>query len=307
MISRQFCRYFSISNHFWQSSNKSLLAKLRKKTGYTFSNCKKALELHDNDFGKAEAWLKEQATALGWSKAEKLQGRSTTQGLIAVMCSKDHGAMVELNCETDFVARNKTFHSLAETIISEVTKFAGNLVSKEPVYKLPLHTDCLKDIKAHDGKILADHVALTIGNVGENITLKRALCMKVSSPIQLVGCTHPAPVNTIPVSFGKYGALLAFKSDPPNRLLGMQLCQHIIGMNPSKIGHPNDEVNENSDDESTLIFQEFLLDPSLNVQQALMAANAEVIDFCRFETGENLQHEDSDEAPAEKESVKSCS
>lgn len=52
MIFGQFCRYFSTGNTVWQSSTKSLLGKLRKKTGYTFANCKKALDLHENDFTK---------------------------------------------------------------------------------------------------------------------------------------------------------------------------------------------------------------------------------------------------------------
>lgn len=52
MFSGQFCRYLSTGNTLWQSTSKSLLGKLRKKTGYTFTNCKKALELHENDLGK---------------------------------------------------------------------------------------------------------------------------------------------------------------------------------------------------------------------------------------------------------------
>lgn len=53
---------------------------LRKKTGYTFANCKKALDMHNGDVVKAESWLKEQAQAMGWSKATKLEGRATKQG-----------------------------------------------------------------------------------------------------------------------------------------------------------------------------------------------------------------------------------
>lgn len=134
------------------STEKSSLAILRKKTGYTFANCKKALELHQNDITKvrfqkkqvlktavnkslfrnfqAEQWLKEQAQSLGWSKATKLEGRITKQGLVGVMVQKNIGAMVEVNCETDFVARNKTFQQFVESVsiacIQHVSKMPTN-------------------------------------------------------------------------------------------------------------------------------------------------------------------------------------
>lgn len=61
---------------------------------------------------KAEGWLREQAKALGWSKATKLEGRQTTQGLVGVVVNQGAAALVEVNCETDFVARNSTFQGL---------------------------------------------------------------------------------------------------------------------------------------------------------------------------------------------------
>lgn len=96
------------------AAEKSLLATLRKKTGYTFSNCKKALEMHNNDIKQAEAWLNQQAQSLGWSKATKLEGRQTTQGLVGVSVNSDNGVLVEVNCETDFMAKNKEFQKMVE-------------------------------------------------------------------------------------------------------------------------------------------------------------------------------------------------
>lgn len=304
MFSRQICRYFNTGNTVWQSSTKSLLGKLRKKTGYTFANCKKALDLHENDITKAEAWLKEQAQSMGWAKAQKLQGRSTSQGLIAVMVENNYGALVEINCETDFVARNKTFQGLAEIVVATALKYAGTLSSVNRINKTLLDGELLKNLSAIDGKTIADHAALTIGSLGENISVKRGLCMTVDPSIQLVGCTHPAPVNPLPASFGRYGALLAFQCQSENQQLGLQLCQHIIGMNPSKIGNAEgDEPLSNSDEETIMIHQDFLLDPSLSVQQVLLGAHAEVIDFARFEMGESTEsNEDIDQAT----SVKTC-
>lgn len=108
---------------------KSALAALRKKTGYTFANCKKALELHNNDLTKAEQWLTQQAQALGWSKATKLEGRSTKQGLVGVLVRNNISAMVEVNCETDFVARNEHFQKFVENASIAVTKHAENFES----------------------------------------------------------------------------------------------------------------------------------------------------------------------------------
>lgn len=109
----------TIRRYFYTTSKtlaaeKSLLAALRKKTGYTFSNCKKALEMHNNDMNQAETWLREQAQSLGWSKATKLEGRQTSQGLVGVAINENNGILVEVNCETDFVARNKEFQSMVE-------------------------------------------------------------------------------------------------------------------------------------------------------------------------------------------------
>ncbi len=115
---------------------KSALAKLRKKTGYSLSLCKKALDQHGQDVKLAEEWLKvttfnlvlsnvfhlyrmhvqAQALELGWEKANKLVGRNTAQGLIGVLVKGNCASMVELNCETDFVARNAQFHQLLEDV-----------------------------------------------------------------------------------------------------------------------------------------------------------------------------------------------
>lgn len=142
---------------------------------------------------------------------------------------QNYAALVEVNCETDFVARNKKFHSLTETVISAVLSHTKGQELQNQVQRTVFHMDALKTMLAADGKTLGDHAALTIGNVGENISLRRALAISVQPDVKLFGCTHPAPVNPIPVSFGKYGAVIAIKSKEHDNLLGTQLCQHIIG------------------------------------------------------------------------------
>ncbi|CAK9799399.1 Elongation factor Ts, mitochondrial [Anthophora quadrimaculata] len=290
MIPRQLFRSMYTNHVLYETSKKSLLSKLRKKTGYTFVNCKKALEVNDNDMAKAEQWLKDQAQIEGWSQATKLQSRLTTQGLIAMITKKNHGALVEINCETDFVARNKKFHDLAEIIVSTVLKHGMTIEPNSLINKTLLYTESITKLSADDGKNLGDHSALTIGSIGENVNIRRALCMSVQPGVYLYGCTHPSPINPVPSSFGRYGALVAIKSNKNKEVLGMQLCQHIIGMNPVKIGDPKvDEPFDNIEDEPVMLYQEFLLDPSLSIQQLLQSEQIEVLDFARFEIGETME------------------
>lgn len=95
---------------------------------------------------------------------------------------------------------------------------------------------------------------------------------------------------------GKYGAIVAFKStnnnsEPPINIQ-RNLCQHIVGMKPQKIGVLDvDEPNESKDDEICLIHQEYLLDPDVTVRDVLVEQNLEIIDFQRFECGENLEND----------------
>lgn len=93
---------------------------------------------------QAETWLNEQAQAMGWAKATKLAGRTALQGLVAVKFDKNHGALVELNCETDFVAKNDKFQKMIEYTAIACYKFAHtNLQSKGPITKVEYIIMCL--------------------------------------------------------------------------------------------------------------------------------------------------------------------
>ncbi|OWR53259.1 elongation factor Ts [Danaus plexippus plexippus] len=271
-----------------RAAESSLLAKLRKKTGYTIANCKKALEMHNNDSEKAETWLNEQAQAMGWAKATKLAGRKASQGLVAVKFDKQHGALVELNCETDFVAKNEKFHKMLEDAALACYKMAHtNLQSKGPITKMELDSEQLGNISV-EGKKLSEILALFIGSVGENAVLRRAECWKANSKdVQITAYTHPAPPTPSDYSCGKYGALLAYKQPADLDDVGKQICQHIVGCAPKKIGDKEkDKPIENTDDEVCLIYQEYLLDPSYTIQEVLDKNKVEIVDFVRFSCGE---------------------
>lgn len=282
----------------YATAEKSALATLRKKTGYTFSNCKKALEVSGNDLGKAELWLKEQAQAMGWSKATKLEGRNTTQGLVGILVRNDIGAMVEVNCETDFVARNHSFQKFVQTASAACVKYMDQVEGDSNLTKVGLNSEALKQIVLEDGKSLGDHLALMIGTVGENASLNRAICFKAPGSIKLTGYVHPAPAEEVPTDipqYGKYGSILAFKNTSPdsNGEVAKKVCQHVVGMKPERIGDKSrDEPAKDKDDETCLIFQEYLADPNFTVREVLEANNVEVVDFQRFECGEKVKSEE---------------
>lgn len=152
----------------------------------------------------------------------------------------------------------------------------------------------MKSILGQDGRTLGDELALIIGNVGENATLRRATCFKTSDPITLFGTTHPSQLATSSnVHLGKYGSIIAYKSTgnlDGNADLQKNICQHIIGMNPSKVGVTDvDRPSEDKDEENCLIYQEYLLNPSITVGELFTENSLEIVGFNRFECGENIK------------------
>lgn len=239
---------------------------------------------------------------MGWSKATKLEGRATQQGLVGVLIQKNIGALVEVNCETDFVARNENFKQFLEKASNACAKYVQE-VDASNITKIALETEALKNLKLDDGKSLGDHLALMIGTVGENATLKRAICYKAPETVQLYAFSHPAPEKIVDgeLLMGKYGAIAAFNSNiehtPELIEIYRKICQHIVGMNPLKIGDPeNDKPNEVKDEEKCLIYQEFILDPDLTIADILRENNIKIIDFQRFECGEKILIEEQAQA-----------
>ncbi|XP_076367604.1 elongation factor Ts, mitochondrial isoform X2 [Tachypleus tridentatus] len=261
MLFRDFCRFFHTTG-CWRATNKSALAKLRKTTGYSFTNCKEALD-------------------------------------------KCEGNIEKVNCETDFVAKNIEFQELVKTV---TTACLHHTWMKEPysdnLLKLNVLPAELGTFHSPSGKSLLDAIALTIGHLGENIVVKRAICMKSQNDAIIAGYTHPItdPIYQADVAMiGKYGTLVAlcqtsepalFKKQMPLEQLGRDLCQHIIGMNPLHIGQQGESPSSDPEAETRMLQQEFLLDPQLLVADLLFQAGAEVLDFVRFECGETALEKD---------------
>ena len=325
----------------------SVLGKLRKQTGYSLSLCKKALVNCNQDVEEAKKWLDEQAQTEGWSKANKLEGRNTTQGLIGVCLSSDEraAAVVELNSETDFVARNKQFHGLLKQIISTILNNTHSEHSQNDgsiLIEQKLNKENLSNIPVtgSQDKTLADLVALNIGQIGENIVLRRAATFSIDmtgyrkrrEDVRLAVVTHPSAhpaADSSNVAYGRFGVIMAYSKEKKVGIIpegqtvasmARQLCQHIIGMNPTSVGNLDDpstwpvrnkdikdveyksekgegvkededweHVGEAKGEESSrkeLIHQAFLLDSDIVVRDLLLQSGMKIKSFIRFELGE---------------------
>ncbi|XP_019965029.1 elongation factor Ts, mitochondrial [Paralichthys olivaceus] len=269
------------------AADKALLMKLRKNTGYTFINCKKALEKFENDLTQAESWLHEQAQKEGWSKANKLEGRKAKEGLIGLFIGDKAAVMVEVNCETDFVARNEKFQQLVKDVAFATLAHHQNKTQSQTGYiKSALAGEELSKLTVNGGASLADQVALTIGRLGENMSVKRAVTVGVPAEWHIGSYVHGGVSSQTEVAMGKYGALIIFQggNEAEQETLGRKLGQHIVGEAPVSLGNMDDLPCGES--ETRLLPQTFLIDPSRTVAQFLRGKQAQVLDFVRFQCGE---------------------
>lgn len=266
--------------------------KLRRKTGYSFVNCKKALETCGGDLKQAEAWLHKQAQKEGWSKAAKLSGRKAKEGLIGLLQEGNTAVLVEVNCETDFVSRNLKFQQLVQQVALGTLSHCQNLQDQLSTYtKGFLNSSELSELAAGPGTegALKDHLALAIGKLGENMILKRAAWVKVPSGFYVGSYVHgitqsPSLHNLV---LGKYAALVVCETCEQSANLqdvGRRLGQHVVGMAPLSVGSLDDEPG--GENETRMLSQPYLLDPSITLGQYVQPQGVSVVDFVRFECGE---------------------
>ncbi|KAM7244369.1 hypothetical protein CapIbe_004977 [Capra ibex] len=274
------------------ASSKELLMKLRRKTGYSFVNCKKALEACGGDLKQAESWLHKQAQKEGWSKAARLHGRKTKEGLIGLLQEGDTTVLVEVNCETDFVSKNLKFQQLVQQVALGTLLHCQNLKDQLSTYsKGFLNSSELSELPAgpeREGS-LKDQLALAIGKLGENMILKRAAWVKVPAGFYVGSYVHgamhsPSLHNLV---LGKYGALVICETSELKANLedlGRRLGQHVVGMAPLSVGSLDDEPG--GEGETKMLSQPYLLDPSITLGQYVQPHGVSVVDFVRFECGE---------------------
>lgn len=236
------------SSFITNAAQTSPLYKLRQKTGLAYNLCREALTKHNNDVDEAEAWLKAQAMALGLQKAAKVGSRSTREGLIglAMHANNQMATVVELNCETDFVAKNQIFKDFTIDVTQQVASIQNDCdVHQVPdqkfIQRLALNEQQMKSLNGQ--------IAPMINKLGENIRIQRAVHFKVAddNSIKLFGQIHSKAGHKIDdgveIMSGRFGAIVAVKdlsdSTRPIKGLGNRLCQHVIGFSPTYIELPD--------------------------------------------------------------------
>jgi len=277
--------------------DKSLLTKLKKQTGFSFFKCSNALKLANNNFVEAEEWLNKQAEAEGWSKAQKLQTRTTGQGLVGVLTEGNFAALVEVNCETDFVARNDLFRELVSIVSRATINFRRSVIEQNMrVNSLATDVSHLREVlMTHDlqqlrvpdlGLTIEEYTVGLVGKIGENIKLKKALAIATGKDNIIGASSHGNGSTTYNnVHMGTYCAAVVLKPLNPaaaadsshTSSLARSLSQHVIGMNPKCLDRTEDIAEED-----TLLCQEFLLDDSKRIGDLVKEAGVEIVDFVRY-------------------------
>jgi elongation factor Ts len=190
----------------------AMVKTLRDKTSAGMMDCKKALNETDGDLEAAIDWLRTK----GIAKADKKAGRIAAEGLVAVALAPQTGALVEVNSETDFVARNEAFQSA----VSEVANLAVTVDSTEDLAKA----------KTGSGESVADYLTSLVAKIGENMSLRRMERLTVTNGT-VAGYIHNAAAE----GMGKIGVLVALESTGDVAKLdelGKKIAMHIAATNP---------------------------------------------------------------------------
>jgi elongation factor Ts len=194
----------------------SLVKELRDKTGAGMMDCKKALTETSGDIEAAVDWLRKK----GLAAAAKKAGRIAAEGLVAVAASGPRGAVLEVNAETDFVARNDQFQAFAAAAAGVALSVGGDL-EKTKVAAFP------------GGGTVADKLTNLVATIGENMSLRRSASLAVPAGV-VVSYIH----NAVAPGLGKIGVLVALESTgAADRLsaLGKQIAMHVAAANPSAL------------------------------------------------------------------------
>ncbi|HTY65494.1 MAG TPA: translation elongation factor Ts [Alphaproteobacteria bacterium] len=191
----------------------ALVKDLREKTGAGMMDCKKALTETGGDLEGAVDWLRKK----GLAAAAKKAGRVAAEGLVGVAAAGSRGAMVEVNAETDFVARNDSFQDFVRKV-TELAVTAGGDVEK------------LKAAAYPGGGTVAEKLTSLVATIGENMSLRRGVGLSVGQGV-VASYVH----NASSPGLGKIGVLVALESAGPAdkvAALGKQLAMHIAAANP---------------------------------------------------------------------------
>ncbi|SIQ62484.1 translation elongation factor Ts (EF-Ts) [Rhizobium sp. RU33A] len=291
----------------------ALVKELREKSGAGMMDCKKALTENNGDIEAAIDWLR----AKGIAKADKKSGRTAAEGLIGINGAGTSAVVVEVNSETDFVARNDAFQDLVRGVASVAIGTDGS-VEAIGAASYPA-----------TGKTVTDTIKDAIAHIGENMTLRRAVKLSVEDGV-VATYIH----NAASEGLGKLGVLVALKSTGNKDVLaaiGRQVAMHIAATNPLAIrseevdaavaerernvfieqsrasGKPDAIIEKMVEgrmrkffEEVALLSQAFVINPEVTVGDAIKAAEKdagapiEVTGMARLLLGEGIEKEESD-------------
>jgi elongation factor Ts len=275
----------------------AMVKELRETTGAGMMDAKKALTETDGDFEAAIDWLRTK----GLAKAAKKSDRVAAEGLVAVAVDGGKGVAVEINSETDFVAKNADFQAM-------VASFA----------KAGLGVNSVEELAdaSVDGKSVSDILTDKIATIGENMTLRR---MTILTGDEVATYVH----NAAATDMGQIGVLVALKGSNPE--FGRQVAMHIAAVNPAALNADEldaayverekailvDQARESGKPEAviekmiegrmkkflgevTLLGQSFVINPDLTVEQAAKEAGVEITGFVRLAVGEGIEKKSED-------------
>jgi elongation factor Ts len=295
----------------------SMVKELREKSGAGMMDCKNALKENAGDLEAAMDWLRTK----GITKAEKKSGRVAAEGLVGILSEGNKAAVVEVNSETDFVARNEQFQSIVRGVAASAIGTDGSL---EAVASATISVD-----GSDTGKSVSETITEAIGTIGENMNLRRVAVMSVPEGV-VASYVH----NAISDGLGKIGVLVALESSGKAEVLtaiGRQIAMHIAALNPlaatqddipkdvadreraifseqaRESGKPENIVDKMVEgrmrkfyQESVLLSQTFVVDGENTVEQALKNVEGDagaaitLRGFTRFALGDGIEKEESD-------------
>jgi elongation factor Ts len=289
----------------------AMVKELREKSGAGMMDCKTALTESGGDMEAAVDWLRTK----GLAKAAKKAGRVAAEGLVGVAAEGSKAAVIELNSETDFVARNEGFQDLVQNVAVVAVSTDGSL-------------DAVNSASIQ-GKSVADSITDAIATIGENMTLRRTAELSVSE-----GVVSTYVHGAVKDGLGKIGVLVALESSGDKdklNALGRQIAMHVAATSPLALstddldpavvdrertvfseqaretGKPDNIIEKMVEgrlrkfyEEVTLVKQAFVIDPDKTVEQAVEALSKELgtpvklSGFVRFALGEGIEKEEQD-------------
>jgi len=286
------------------------IKKLREMTDAGMMDCKQALAATDGDMDAAVEWLRKKGLGAAAKKADKV----AAEGSISIKVEEHKGIMIEINSQTDFVAKNEKFQSFANEVIEHA--FTNNLTTTEEILESQIN-----------GENFSEYLALQIATIGENLVVRRVAVIEGNDNVVVNGYVH---------ANGRVGVLVAAECDKAEACESVRealknVAMHGAAMNPRYLNEeavPADIIEKEKEiareqllkegkpenilekiipgkikrflQDNTLENQKFVMDDKLTVGEYISkvakeaGANAKLVDYVRFELGEGIEKIEED-------------